>query len=160
MERDEFYSALYLAHHGIKGQHWGIRRYQNEDGSLTPAGEKRAQNTPNKSHDRAKTALKVGATVAVAALAAYGGYKLAKYRKGKSLGNAMTNNLRRADAALKEYGNTPLKSIHISNEMSKPAGNSISLTLNPGTNPGANYNAQIMESLNQMRRMGRNQNRR
>lgn len=31
-----------LYHHGIKGMHWGIRRYQNEDGSLTPAGKARA----------------------------------------------------------------------------------------------------------------------
>lgn len=30
-----------LYHHGIKGQRWGVRRFQNEDGSLTPAGEKR-----------------------------------------------------------------------------------------------------------------------
>lgn len=28
-----------LYHHGIKGQRWGIRRYQNEDGSLTAAGK-------------------------------------------------------------------------------------------------------------------------
>lgn len=33
------YSELY--HQGIKGQRWGIRRYQNEDGSLTPAGKDR-----------------------------------------------------------------------------------------------------------------------
>lgn len=25
----------FLAHHGIKGQKWGIRRFQNKDGSLT-----------------------------------------------------------------------------------------------------------------------------
>lgn len=30
-----------LQHWGIKGQKWGQRRYQNKDGSLTPAGQKR-----------------------------------------------------------------------------------------------------------------------
>lgn len=31
--------ALY--HYGTKGMKWGVRRYQNKDGSLTPAGKKR-----------------------------------------------------------------------------------------------------------------------
>jgi len=31
----------YLIHHGIKGQKWGIRRFQNEDGSLTAEGRAR-----------------------------------------------------------------------------------------------------------------------
>lgn len=31
----------YLAHHGIKGQKWGVRRYQNPDGSLTDEGRRR-----------------------------------------------------------------------------------------------------------------------
>lgn len=30
-----------LYHHGIKGQRWGVRRYQNKDGTLTNAGKKR-----------------------------------------------------------------------------------------------------------------------
>ena len=30
-----------LYHHGVKGQKWGVRRYQNADGSLTPAGKKK-----------------------------------------------------------------------------------------------------------------------
>ena len=36
-----FYSSDYLYHHGIKGMQWGVRRYQNPDGSLTAAGKKR-----------------------------------------------------------------------------------------------------------------------
>ena len=31
----------YISHHGIKGMHWGVRRYQNPDGSLTAEGQKR-----------------------------------------------------------------------------------------------------------------------
>lgn len=31
----------YLMHHGIKGQKWGVRRFQNSDGSLTAEGQKR-----------------------------------------------------------------------------------------------------------------------
>lgn len=31
----------YLMHHGIRGQKWGERRFQNQDGSLTPEGRKR-----------------------------------------------------------------------------------------------------------------------
>lgn len=30
-----------LEHHGIIGMKWGIRRYQNKDGTLTAAGKKR-----------------------------------------------------------------------------------------------------------------------
>ena len=35
------YSEPHLAHHGIEGQKWGVRRFQNEDGSLTAAGRER-----------------------------------------------------------------------------------------------------------------------
>lgn len=47
-----------LYHHGTKGMKWGIRRYQNTDGSLTPAGKKRYYDTPelNKQKTKMETA--------------------------------------------------------------------------------------------------------
>ena len=38
---DMLVSSDELRHYGIKGQKWGVRRFQEEDGSLTPAGRKR-----------------------------------------------------------------------------------------------------------------------
>lgn len=35
----------FLAHYGIKGMKWGIRRFQNPDGTLTAAGKERYSNT-------------------------------------------------------------------------------------------------------------------
>lgn len=32
------YTLDYIAHHGVKGQKWGVRRFQNKDGSLTKEG--------------------------------------------------------------------------------------------------------------------------
>lgn len=40
-----------LNHHGIKGQKWGIRRFQNKDGSLTPAGRKRQKQDSGPIHE-------------------------------------------------------------------------------------------------------------
>lgn len=45
MERSELY------HSGIKGMKWGVRRYQNKDGSLTPAGKKRRRSLGETIHD-------------------------------------------------------------------------------------------------------------
>ena len=39
----------YLAHHGVKGQRWGVRRFQNPDGSLTEKGKRRMKTLQGKS---------------------------------------------------------------------------------------------------------------
>ena len=41
--------GTYLAHHGVKGQRWGIRRFQNPDGSLTEKGKRRIKTLQDKS---------------------------------------------------------------------------------------------------------------
>ena len=33
--------VTYICHSGIKGMKWGVRRYQNEDGTLTAEGKER-----------------------------------------------------------------------------------------------------------------------
>lgn len=38
---DDNHETTSLQHHGVKGQKWGVRRYQNKDGSLTALGKKR-----------------------------------------------------------------------------------------------------------------------
>ena len=81
--------SLYLEHHGVLGQKWGIRRYQNTDGSLTSAGKihygsqnkSKGQSTFDKAKQFAKDHKKeiiTGAAVVASALAIYGGYKLYK----------------------------------------------------------------------------------
>lgn len=49
-----------LQHHGIKGQKWGVRRFQNTDGSLTAEGKKRySVNDYQQAIDKTKTAGKI-----------------------------------------------------------------------------------------------------
>lgn len=66
----------YLAHHGIKGQKWGVRRFQNKDGSYTNEGKRRYLSEETKG--KIKKAAKVAAGVAGAAAIGYGVYKIGK----------------------------------------------------------------------------------
>lgn len=40
-----YYESNYLCHYGIKGQKWGVRRFQNPDGTFTAAGKARYYNS-------------------------------------------------------------------------------------------------------------------
>ena len=66
-----------LYHHGIQGMKWGVRRYQNEDGSLTEEG-KRRYNTYSEKAERAEVRLKAANEEIERARAATQRYKDAK----------------------------------------------------------------------------------
>ena len=53
-------SNVYLAHYGIPNQKWGVRRFQNEDGSLTPAGRERYGIGPERASKKYSKAGMVG----------------------------------------------------------------------------------------------------
>ena len=85
-----------LMHHGIKGMHWGVRRYQNTDGSYTAAGKKHRNASVGDSTTTKKSKRKgmsketrerlIGAAAGAAAIGAltYGGYKAVKNRELKN----------------------------------------------------------------------------
>ena len=161
MERDEFYNALYLAHHGIKGQRWGIRRFQNEDGSLTAKGKKREQKQSSKEKSRKALKVALGTTLAVAATAGaiYAGKKIYdRYANGQAGARSFMFNpksfrkheekqsLKYWKNAAKEGGVKFHKEAFVSPK--------------PQSKSSADYNVSLMETLNKMRQMERNQNRR
>lgn len=50
------YNNAVLYHHGIRGMKWGVRRYQNPDGTLTAAGKKRYIGDDGNLNERGKRA--------------------------------------------------------------------------------------------------------
>ena len=110
-----FYTDECLEHHGIRGQKWGVRRFENKNGHLTAAGRKRYDTDedgnykkvsksptpkPNSSEegqkkkgltDKQKKMIVAGAAIAGTALAAYGGYKL--YQLNEKAKNGLADDL-------------------------------------------------------------------
>lgn len=76
-------SENYISHHGIKGQKWGIRRFQNPDGTRTPLGRKRERE--NRSDEEKavskKRRLKVAGAAAAGLAAGGAGYGINKFSK-------------------------------------------------------------------------------
>lgn len=75
-----------ICHHGIKGQRWGVRRYQNADGTWTEAGKRRYGESGSDGREKKtesaamkKAAIGVAAGAAVVAGAVLSAYLVKKY---------------------------------------------------------------------------------
>lgn len=79
-------SEQYLEHHGIKGMKWGVRRYQNYDGTLTSAGRKRRSSSEKTQQD--KKIARIGVGVATAATVSAAAYYV--HRHPKKIGKVMS----------------------------------------------------------------------
>ncbi len=123
-----YYDEAVLAHHGILGMKWGVRRFQNKDGTLTAKGKKRYETDEDGNYkkvgtssgskeasnddgekkkgltDKQKKALVIGAAAVGTAIAAYGGYKLSQTIKTKAAKSIVDKGNSKASDLMKKAG--------------------------------------------------------
>ena len=107
-----YYSEMY--HHGIKGMKWGVRRYQNTDGSYTAAGKKRRSQDPEAAQKRkANTKKAVAITAAVVGVSVAAAYTVKSPdvvgKVVRTAGRTTVKALRAAKSKTIELGKSSLK---------------------------------------------------
>lgn len=150
----------YIVHSGVKGQKWGVRRFQNEDGSLTAEGrshygvgegtnkngQKRSSNE-NKKGLSVKKALAIAGTAAAAAAAGYIAYK-----KATKLRDVMRSNAR--EEAIKWETNTIgliFKHVHDTEEAKYNRSYKKYFDRHGDTKNSAEHNRRMVENMRKAR---------
>ena len=131
----------YLQHHGIKGMHWGIRRFQNKDRTSTTAGKARRK---KKNHETAKRIARGIGILALEAGAAYGIHKISR-----KVADRVVNKRNFANTATKVFqdGPTIVKRATTSSSASS-INRSLNTKLNEIKRQAANTKASTLNSHN------------
>ena len=98
------YYPNYISHHGILGQKWGVRRYQNKDGTYTDAGLKRRQKETAKTLKKDAKYVFEGGSVSYSEKLKRRAEVGKKYAEDEKIGNCL-NKLKECTKELDEYYN-------------------------------------------------------
>lgn len=112
------YGELY--HHGIKGMHWGIRRFQNKDGTLTNAGKTRYKQYKNIAEKSYEKALSTGNAKIVSEIIADNSVRAEREGVFEKVNKGITNRRRLSEALA--IGGIPMAFVNV------PAGAALVVT--------------------------------
>ena len=155
----------YLAHYGVLGMKWGVRRRSkssnssNTSKSTKTSSSKNNSSTKKSTNQRLKTAAKIGVGVAAAGLAIYGGYKVSQMVRSNqanvAAGKRIMANYQKgqdykanAKKMQKLYSKGYINAIHKSNDAYKIADTAMKGRL---TGTGMIYNNGYHEALSNAR---------
>ena len=149
-----------LYHHGILGQKWGVRRFQNPDRSLTPAGKERYRKTSSdnanseKNYDTAKKIAKAAAIGVGTAAVAYSAYKLGSSDIAKEfVASQKIKSAMAKDASILSMRKKPIEKLNeqlarlkVEEEIREKTYKALTSSADPKTNAVMNTGRKIIEA--------------